>query len=54
MAIAMRGIPLEEAAQKLGTNRNTLCTSMHEARLKLKNRLQKEGLAPLQILSSFE
>ena len=54
MAVAMQGFPLEEAAHKLGTNRNTLYKLMHDARLKLKNRLQKEGLAPQQVLSVFE
>ena len=53
MAI-MDGFPLEEAAQRLGTNRNTLYKLMHDARLKLKNRLEKEGLTPQQVLSVFE
>jgi len=53
MAI-MDGFPLEEAAQRLGTNRNTLYKLMHDARLKLKKRLEKEGLTPQQVLSVFE
>lgn len=54
MAVAMQGFPLEEAAQRLGTNRNTLYKLMHDARLKLKRRLEKEGLTPQQVLSVFE
>jgi len=54
MAVAMQGMPLEEAAQKLGTNRNTLYKLMHDARLKLKHRLEKEGMTPQQVLSVFE
>lgn len=54
MAVAMHGFPLEEAAQKLGTNRNTLYKLMHDARLKLKHRLEKEGMTPQQVLSVFE
>jgi RNA polymerase sigma-70 factor (ECF subfamily) len=54
MAVAMHGFPLEEAAQKLGTNRNTLYKLMHDARLKLKKRLEKEGMTPQQVLSVFE
>jgi len=52
--VAMHGFPLEEAAQKLGTNRNTLYKLMHDARLKLKHRLEKEGMTPQQVLSVFE
>lgn len=54
MAVAMQDFPLEEAAQRLGTNRNTLYKLMHDARLKLKRRLEKEGLTPQQVLSVFE
>jgi len=54
MAVAMQGMPLEEAALKLGTNRNTLYKLMHDARLKLKHRLEKEGMTPQQVLSVFE
>jgi RNA polymerase sigma-70 factor (ECF subfamily) len=54
MAVAMHGFPLEEAAQRMGTNRNAFYKLMHDARLKLKKCLQKEGLAPHQVLSVFE
>jgi len=53
MAI-MEGFPLEEAAQRLGMNRNALYKLMHDARLRLKKRLEKEGLTPQQVLSVFE
>jgi len=53
MAI-MEGFPLEEAAQRMGTNRNALYKMLHDARLRLKKRLEKEGLTPHEVLSAFE
>lgn len=50
----MEGFPLEEAAQRLGTNRNALYKMLHDARLRLRKRLEKEGLTPQEILSVFE
>lgn len=50
----MEGFPLEEAAQRLGTNRNALYKMLHDARLRLKKRLEKEGLTPQEVLSVFE
>jgi RNA polymerase sigma-70 factor, ECF subfamily len=53
MTAIMEGFPLEEAARRLGTNRNALYKMMHDARLRLKKRLQKEGLTPQEVLSVF-
>ena len=50
----MEGFPLEEAARRMGTNRNALYKMMHDARLRLKKRLEKEGLTPQEVLSVFE
>ncbi len=54
MAVGVHGFPLEEAARRMGTNRNALYKMMHDARLRLKKRLEKEGLTPQEILSVFE
>jgi DNA-directed RNA polymerase specialized sigma24 family protein len=35
MAVAMQGFPLDEAARRMGTNRNALNKMMHAARLRL-------------------
>ncbi len=43
-AVAIRGMPLEEAARRLGTNRNALYKVLHDARLKLKGRLIRDGM----------
>jgi RNA polymerase sigma-70 factor (ECF subfamily) len=54
MTAIMEGFPLEEAAQRLGTNRNALYKMLHDARLRLKKRLEKEGLTMQEILAVFE
>lgn len=54
MAVAVQGMPLEEVARRMGTNRNALYKLLHDARLKLKNFLDKQGLSPQEILSIFD
>ena len=54
MAIAIKGMPLEEVARRMGTNRNTLYKLMHDTRLRLKRRLAQEGLTPQDVLAVFE
>jgi RNA polymerase sigma-70 factor (ECF subfamily) len=53
MMVAMQGMPLEEAAQRMGTNRNSLYKLMHDARLRLKRRMESEGMSPHEVLASF-
>jgi len=53
-AVALRGVPLEALAQKMGVERNALYKLMHDARLKLKRRLAREGLSPADLLQTFE
>jgi len=54
MAVAIRGMPLEEAARRLGTERSALYKLLHDARLRLKRRLAREGLTPAELLAVFE
>jgi RNA polymerase sigma-70 factor (ECF subfamily) len=54
MAVAVQGMPLEEVARRMGTERNALYKLLHDARLKLKKHLEKHGLSPLEILAMFE
>jgi RNA polymerase sigma-70 factor (ECF subfamily) len=54
MAVAIQGMPLEEVARRMGTNRNALYKLMHDARLRIKRRLAQEGLTPEDILAVFE
>jgi RNA polymerase sigma-70 factor, ECF subfamily len=54
MAVAMQGFPLEEAARRMGTNRNALYKMMHDARLRLKKRMEREGFTAQDVLAVFE
>jgi RNA polymerase sigma-70 factor, ECF subfamily len=52
-AINMQGVPLGEVARRMGTNRNALYKLLHDARLRLKVRLEREGLPPKELLEMF-
>jgi RNA polymerase sigma-70 factor, ECF subfamily len=54
LAIAVHGMPMEEVARRMGTNRNALYKLMHDTRLRIKNRLAREGLTPADVLAVFE
>ena len=54
LAISVKGMPIEEVARRMGTNRNALYKLLHDGRLRLKHRLAQEGLTPQDILSVFE
>lgn len=54
LAIAVKGMPLEEVARRMGTNRNALYKLMHDTRLRLKRRLAQEGLSPEDLFAVFE
>lgn len=54
MAVAVQGMPLEEVARRMGTERNALYKLLHDARLKLKKHLEKQDLTPMEILAMFE
>jgi RNA polymerase sigma-70 factor (ECF subfamily) len=52
--LGMQGMPMEEAAKRLNTNRNALYKLLHDARLRLKQRLKTEGLDAQEVLVAFE
>ena len=52
-AIHMQGVQMEEVAHRMGTNRNALYKLLFDARLRLKHRLEREGLPPLELLEMF-
>lgn len=54
IAVAIKGMPLEEVARRMGTNRNALYKLMHDTRLRLKRSLAQEGLTPEDVLEVFE
>ncbi len=53
MAILNGGMPIGEAAERLGTNPNALYKMLHDARQRLKNRLEEEGYSADEILEAF-
>ncbi len=52
--LGVQGIPIEEVARRLNTNRNALYKLLHDARSRLKRRLAREGLSAQEILTAFE
>ncbi len=52
--LGFQGMPMEETAKKLNTNRNALYKLLHDARLRLKSRLESEGFSAQEILTAFE
>jgi RNA polymerase sigma-70 factor (ECF subfamily) len=54
MAIMQGGMPLQEVAVRMGTNRNALYKLLHDARQRLLKRMMNEGLTPQEVLSMFE
>jgi RNA polymerase sigma-70 factor (ECF subfamily) len=50
----LRGMPLQEVAQHMGTNRNALYKLLHDARQRLQKRMLDEGLSPQDVLSAFD
>jgi len=54
LAAGIHGLPLEEVARRMGTNRNALYKLMHDGRLQIKRRLAREGLTVEDIFTVFE
>ncbi len=53
-AIMQGGMPMQEVAERMGTNRNALYKLLHDARQRLQRRMMSEGLTPQELLSMFE
>lgn len=54
MAVMQAGMPLQEVAERMGTNRNALYKLLHDGRQRLKNRMTAEGMVPQDLLALFE
>lgn len=54
MAVRVHGMPIEEVARQMGMERNALYKLLHDARLRLKKRMAREGLEPEDVLAAFE
>jgi RNA polymerase sigma-70 factor (ECF subfamily) len=53
VAVRIHGMPLEEVARRMGTNRNALYKLLHDARQRLKRKMEAEGLSPQDVLEAF-
>ena len=53
IAIRIQGMPLEEVARRMGTNRNALYKLLHDARQRLKKKLEEEGLSAQDVMAAF-
>jgi RNA polymerase sigma-70 factor (ECF subfamily) len=54
MAVIVGGMPLEEVARRMDTNRNALYKLIHDARKRLLNSLQNEGFTTEEVLAVFD
>lgn len=52
--VMVHQMPMEEAARRLGSERNALYKLMHDARLRMKHRMAREGLEIGDILGMFD
>jgi RNA polymerase sigma-70 factor (ECF subfamily) len=53
VAARINGMPIEEVARQMGMKRNALYKLLHDARVRLKKRMEREGLTPEEVLSAF-
>jgi RNA polymerase sigma-70 factor, ECF subfamily len=53
MAVTVQGVPLDVIAERMGSNRNAIYKLMHDARVKLKDRLELEGYPLEDLLEMF-
>lgn len=54
LAIIHGGMPLEEVAQRMDTNRNALYKLLHDARKQMRSGLQEKGFSAEEVLAVFE
>ncbi|MGD8398122.1 MAG: sigma-70 family RNA polymerase sigma factor [Anaerolineae bacterium] len=54
VAVRVAGMPLAEVARRMGSNRNAMYKLLHDARQKLKQALEAEGLTAEEVLAAFE
>lgn len=53
-AVVFHGMPMEEVARRLDTNRNALYKLLFDARQNLQRKLAEHGLNPQEVLALFE
>ncbi len=53
IAVYLHGMPLEETARRMGTNRNALYKLLHDARRRLKDRMLARGISAQEMIAFF-
>jgi len=53
VAVVLHGMPIEEVARRMDTNRNALYKLLHDARQRLKARLESQGVSVDDVLEDF-
>jgi RNA polymerase sigma-70 factor (ECF subfamily) len=54
IAVVFAGMPTQEVARRMHTNRNALYKLMHDARRRLKQRMEADGVSLEEALAAFE
>jgi RNA polymerase sigma-70 factor, ECF subfamily len=54
VAVILEAMPISEVAKRMGTNQNALYKLLHDARRRLKRRMEAAGLSPQDVLAAFE
>jgi RNA polymerase sigma-70 factor (ECF subfamily) len=54
IAVTLEGMPIVEVARCMGTNQNALYKLLHDARKKLKLRMEAAGLSPQEVLAALD
>ena len=54
VAVALKGIPMDVLAERMGTNRNALYKLIHDARRKLKTHLESQGISTDYMMNLFQ
>jgi RNA polymerase sigma-70 factor (ECF subfamily) len=54
VAVALKGIPMDALAERMGTNRNALYKLIHDARRKLKTHLEAQGISTDYMMNLFQ
>ena len=54
LAIMKGGMPIEEVARRMDTNRNALYKLLHDARKQMRKTLLEKGLTPQEVIEAFE
>src|SRR5829696_7432367 len=54
VAVLLEGMPISEVARRMDTNQNALYKLLHDARRKLKKRMEAAGFSPQEVLAAFD